>query len=99
MSEKTGSYAVPHASNRSDEVAVVALTARETPERGVKPAIPSSTVSQKMVCTVCNWVYDPAMGEPNQGVAVGTCWSDISATFLCPECGLGKEVFEPVRGV
>ena len=47
-----------------------------------------------MLCTVCQWVYDPAQGEPNQQVAPGTPWADVPNAFLCPECGLGKEVFE-----
>ena len=48
---------------------------------------------QCMVCTVCNWVYDPAQGEPNQGIEPGTVWSDVPDYFLCPECHLGKDVF------
>lgn len=46
-----------------------------------------------MICTVCNWVYDPSKGEPNQGIEPGTVWSDIPDYFLCPECHLGKDVF------
>ena len=50
---------------------------------------------QAMLCTVCQWVYDPALGEPDQLVAVGTPWSLVPESFLCPGCGIGKEVFEP----
>ncbi len=50
---------------------------------------------QCMICTVCNWVYDPQIGEPNQGVEVGTPWSEVPDYFLCPECNLGKDVFVP----
>ncbi|MBL4814210.1 MAG: rubredoxin [Shewanella sp.] len=49
-----------------------------------------------MVCTVCQWVYDPALGEPNQDVAPGTEWQDVPDYFLCPDCSLGKAVFEPL---
>lgn len=48
-----------------------------------------------MVCTVCQWIYDPERGEPDQLVAVGTPWSAVPDGFLCPGCGIGKEVFEP----
>lgn len=48
---------------------------------------------QCMICSVCNWIYDPAIGEPNQQVAAGTPWSAVPDDFLCPECHLGKEVF------
>ena len=52
--------------------------------------------AQDMLCTVCNWVYEPAIGEPNQDVAAGTAWNDVPDFFLCPECGLGKDVFVAV---
>jgi anaerobic nitric oxide reductase flavorubredoxin len=51
-----------------------------------------------MLCTVCQWVYDPALGEPAQMVAPGTPWEEVPETFLCPGCGIGKAVFEPVLG-
>ncbi len=53
---------------------------------------------QCMICTVCNWVYDPAQGEPNQGIEPGTVWSDVPDYFLCPECHLGKDVFVEFKG-
>ena len=47
-----------------------------------------------MQCSVCQWIYDPAKGEPLQDVAPGTPWSDVPDNFLCPECSLGKDVFD-----
>lgn len=52
---------------------------------------------QKMICTVCQWVYDPEFGEPNQDVEPKTPWYEVPDYFLCPECGIGKEVFEPTE--
>ncbi|VEJ55682.1 anaerobic nitric oxide reductase flavorubredoxin [Pragia fontium] len=49
-----------------------------------------------MICSVCQWVYDPALGEPLQNVAPGTSWSDVPESFLCPACALGKSVFDPM---
>ena len=51
-----------------------------------------------MICTVCNWVYDPAKGEPNQEIEAGTTWADVPEYFLCPECNLGKDVFVEHNG-
>ncbi|MCS3432225.1 anaerobic nitric oxide reductase flavorubredoxin [Klebsiella sp. BIGb0407] len=51
---------------------------------------------QSMICTVCQWIYDPAIGEPMQGVEPGTTWSDVPESFLCPGCALGKSVFDPL---
>ncbi len=47
----------------------------------------------KYVCDVCGYVYDEAVGDVDNGVAVGTKWEDIPEDFVCPLCGLGKDVF------
>jgi anaerobic nitric oxide reductase flavorubredoxin len=47
-----------------------------------------------MQCSVCQWIYDPELGEPLQDVAPGTPWRDVPDNFLCPECSLGKDVFD-----
>ena len=52
---------------------------------------------QKMdryVCTVCGYVYDPEAGDPDHGVAPGTPWEALPEDWVCPVCGLGKDVFE-----
>ena len=48
----------------------------------------------KWTCTVCGYVYDPATGDPDNGVAPGTAFEDISAEWVCPLCGVGKDDFE-----
>ena len=30
----------------------------------------------KYVCTVCGYIYDEAVGEPDNGIAAGTKWED-----------------------
>ena len=50
-----------------------------------------------MICNVCKWVYNPEAGEPAQGVEPGTARADVPEHFLCPDCGLGKNVFDPVK--
>lgn len=51
-------------------------------------------VMTKYICTVCGYTYDPEMGDPDHGIAPGTAWEDIPDDFVCPECGVGKEMFE-----
>ncbi|MGL4681348.1 MAG: rubredoxin, partial [Plesiomonas shigelloides] len=67
----------------------------------LRPACQSSAngvlSGRKMICTVCQWVYDPAVGEPNQDIAPGTEWDAVPDDFLCPDCGLGKDVFDPLQ--
>lgn len=52
---------------------------------------------KKYVCTVCNWVYDEEKGDPDNGIAPGTSWDDLPADYICPECGVGRELFEPME--
>ncbi|ETA82093.1 MULTISPECIES: rubredoxin [Youngiibacter] len=46
------------------------------------------------VCTVCGYVYDPAVGDEENGVAPGTSFDDLPADWVCPLCGVGKDQFE-----
>jgi len=71
------------------EAAVAVSTAVEA-----APAQESMDTGPCMQCSVCQWIYDPALGEPMQNVAPGTPWSEVPDDFLCPECSLGKEVFD-----
>lgn len=48
----------------------------------------------KWVCTACGYVYDPAVGDPDGGVAPGTAFEDLPDNWFCPNCGVGKEFFE-----
>ncbi len=48
----------------------------------------------KYECTVCGWVYDPELGDPDGGVAPGTKWGDVPDDWVCPVCGAPKEDFE-----
>ena len=51
----------------------------------------------KYVCEVCDWVYDPAVGAPENGIAPGTSFADLPDDWVCPICGVGKDQFEPVE--
>ena len=53
---------------------------------------------KKYVCVVCNYVYDPAAGMPEDGIAPGTAFEDIPDGWCCPDCGVSKADFEPVEG-
>lgn len=48
----------------------------------------------KYVCTVCGYVYDPAKGDPETGIAPGTAFDALPDDWVCPICGAGKEAFE-----
>ena len=50
---------------------------------------------QKYVCIVCGYVYDPGLGDPDNGVTPGTSFKDVPEDWVCPLCGVGKDQFEP----
>jgi rubredoxin len=58
---------------------------------------PSSTTDEmpfrRFVCQVCGHSYDEAEGDPAAGIAPGTRWDDIPATWSCPDCGATKADF------
>lgn len=51
---------------------------------------------EKYICVVCAYVYDPAVGAPEDGIKPGTAFKDIPDNWTCPECGVSKSDFEPV---
>ncbi len=51
---------------------------------------------QKYVCDVCGYVYDPAVGDPDNGVEPGTAFADLPDDWVCPECFVSKDEFSPV---
>lgn len=55
--------------------------------------IQESDYMDKWICTICGYVYDPAVGDPNNGVAAGTSWDDVPDDWECPICGAPKEDF------
>lgn len=51
---------------------------------------------QKWECTVCGWIYDPAKGDPSQGIKPGIAFEDLPEDWVCPECGAPKDMFQPL---
>ena len=49
---------------------------------------------KKYVCQICSHIYDPALGDPDSGIAPGTRFEDIPEDWVCPECGATKADFE-----
>lgn len=50
--------------------------------------------SQKYICKVCAYVYDPEIGDPENNIAAGTPFDSLPDTWVCPVCGVGKSEFE-----
>lgn len=54
-------------------------------------------VMKKYECDTCGYVYDPAVGDPDGGIAPGTAFEDIPDDWVCPLCGVSKEDFSVVE--
>ena len=52
---------------------------------------------KKYKCLMCGYVYDPAVGDPDNEVEVGTAFEDLQDDWVCPECGADKDEFEPIE--
>lgn len=51
----------------------------------------------KYECTVCGYIYDPAKGDDDGGIAPGIEFNDLPDSWLCPVCGADKTEFEPAN--
>jgi rubredoxin len=54
-------------------------------------------IMKKYVCLACGYIYDPEMGDPDNGVDAGTTWENVPEDWVCPLCGVGKDQFEEVE--
>ena len=52
--------------------------------------------NQNYECKVCGYLHNPAVGDPDNGIAPGTKFEDLPADWTCPLCGVGKEDFEKI---
>ena len=48
---------------------------------------------RKFQCTVCGYIYEPELGDPDSGIAPGTAFEDIPEDWSFPVCGVNKEDF------
>ncbi len=72
-------------------------------KRGTTPKTAPSYIEEKKVevikaakykCTVCGYIYDPELGDPDGGIKPGTPFEEIPDDWVCPLCGASKNEFE-----
>jgi len=71
-------------------------------KRGTTPKTAPSYIEEKKEvlkmtkyrCTVCGYVYDPELGDPDGGIKPGTPFEEIPDDWVCPVCGAAKSEFE-----
>jgi len=72
-------------------------------KRGTTPKTAPSYVAErkeekpkmaKYRCTICGWIYDPEVGDPDGNIAPGIPFEKLPDTWVCPVCGADKTAFE-----
>ena len=56
-------------------------------------AVQQDELGPKYECEVCGYVYDPAEGDPDNGIEPGTPFAELPEDWVCPLCGVGKDKF------
>jgi len=70
-------------------------------KRGTTPKTAPSYIEQKgekqkamkYQCSVCGYIYDPELGDPDSGIKPGTPFEELPASWVCPVCGASKDKF------
>ena len=50
----------------------------------------------KWQCTVCGYIYNPEKGDHDHGIKPGTSFEDLPEGWVCPNCGVPKDMFEKI---
>lgn len=96
-------YAFYHQVRKGKTPKRAATYVKQTPEEGsggkkeVRKEESGMGASElkKYTCSVCGYVYDPAQGDPDNGVEPGTAFEDLPDDWVCPVCGATKDAFSP----
>lgn len=57
--------------------------------------LPRELTMKKYECDICGYIYDPASGDPENGIAPGTSFEELPESWTCPVCGADKSQFSP----
>jgi len=69
-------------------------TTPKTAPSYVKESKEESVKMDKYQCSVCGYVYDPEMGDPESDIPPGTPFEKLPDDWVCPVCGAEKSEFE-----
>lgn len=45
------------------------------------------------ICEVCGYIYDPNIGDPDNGIEAGTKFDNLPDYWVCPLCAFNKDNF------
>jgi len=76
-----------------DLISIACIISNPDPARNIKYIGVLNTMS-KYMCVICGFIYDEAIGRPEDGIPAGTKWEDLPLNWTCPDCGARKDDFE-----
>jgi nitrite reductase (NADH) large subunit len=68
----------------------------KAPVSDLKNTINQEIHMDKYECTACGYIYNPAEGDPENGIPKGTPFEKLPDDWVCPLCSVGKDQFEKV---
>lgn len=90
-------YSYYHLVKKGSVPTTAPLTASQEEEKNNVSNKSEEEKMNKYECSVCGYVYDPVVGDPDSGVAPGTAFESIPEGWVCPICGAEKGQFQPVE--
>ena len=48
---------------------------------------------EKYICTVCDYVYDPELGDPENGIEPGASFEDLPEDWVCLHSPHSRQAF------
>lgn len=48
----------------------------------------------KWKCRMCDYIYDPEKGDPDNDVKPGTSFESLPESWVCPSCDADKDSFD-----
>jgi rubredoxin len=63
------------------------------PREPIADTAVASVAYRKWACAVCGYIYNEALGDPEEGFPPGTRYEDIPDDWICPDCGVSKGSF------
>ncbi|MGI6669798.1 MAG: flavin reductase [Acetivibrionales bacterium] len=64
------------------------------PESGAPAAADETQGGLKRYrCSICGYIYDPALGDAEHGIEPGTPFGDLPPDWVCPVCTAPKDCF------
>ncbi len=61
-----------------------------------QPGEMAAVMAAKYECTVCGYIYDPELGDPDGGIKPETPFEELADDWVCLTCGAGKDEFEKI---